>query len=477
VSHKTVGAPLALVRTGRLLLVAEGEGGLSLVDVGVPRSPRTLARLSLAGEPNALALDGRWVYVASGTAISAVDISEPSRPAATWTMRFDGNGERLALAERTVYVALGEGGVVLADVGNAAQAAVSERIETGARARSVRVANGIAVVGTERGIDVWDVRGRPRLVSSFERSGGVSDVVLSEDGRIAYLAAGGVEVVDVASGRLLGRWLGIAFPSALALGGNRLAVAALEEGVVVLDVSNPASPVETRRFPTDGSARTVCYDGETLFAGAGSTLLVFDGTREVGRWDAGFDVRSLAARGGFLFACGETTLAGWDARDVARPTLLSRVRGLDWAEGIALLGDKVVVSDRFGLRLYRRTDAGAPLAVRDEIPNLPEGTETFLSPFRNRLGQNYPNPFNPETWIPYQLAEASPVTVRIYDATGRLVRELDLGVQEAGGHVTRDRAAYWDGRNELGETVASGVYYYEFRAGEYVKTQRMLILK
>lgn len=96
---------------------------------------------------------------------------------------------------------------------------------------------------------------------------------------------------------------------------------------------------------------------------------------------------------------------------------------------------------------------------------------------RTLVGANYPNPFNPETWIPYQLAEESPVTLRIYDASGRLIRHLDLGVQSAGGYVTRDRAAYWDGRNELGETVASGVYYCQFRAGEYVKTQRMLLLK
>lgn len=96
---------------------------------------------------------------------------------------------------------------------------------------------------------------------------------------------------------------------------------------------------------------------------------------------------------------------------------------------------------------------------------------------RTLVGANYPNPFNPETWIPYQLAEESPVTLRIYDASGKLVRHLDLGVRSAGGYVTRDRAAYWDGRNELGETVASGIYYYQFRAGEYVKTQRMLLLK
>ena len=96
---------------------------------------------------------------------------------------------------------------------------------------------------------------------------------------------------------------------------------------------------------------------------------------------------------------------------------------------------------------------------------------------RTMAGQNYPNPFNPETWIPYQLTEDAEVTLRIYDAGGSMVRTLDLGRQPAGGHVGRDGAAYWDGSNETGEQVASGMYFYEFRAGAYSQVRRMVILK
>jgi hypothetical protein len=80
-------------------------------------------------------------------------------------------------------------------------------------------------------------------------------------------------------------------------------------------------------------------------------------------------------------------------------------------------------------------------------------------PAQNQLLQNYPNPFNPETWIPYQLSEDSPVSVSIYDTTGKLIRTLSLGFQSAGFYNSRERAAYWDGRNELGERVASGIYF------------------
>lgn len=98
-------------------------------------------------------------------------------------------------------------------------------------------------------------------------------------------------------------------------------------------------------------------------------------------------------------------------------------------------------------------------------------------PAETALLHNYPNPFNPETWIPYQLAHAADVTFTIYDTQGVLVRQLDLGYQQAGYYTNRTRAAYWDGRNHLGEAVGSGVYFYHLRAGDYSTLRKMVILK
>jgi hypothetical protein len=100
-----------------------------------------------------------------------------------------------------------------------------------------------------------------------------------------------------------------------------------------------------------------------------------------------------------------------------------------------------------------------------------------LTPKETGLLPNYPNPFNPETWIPYHLARASDVTLAIYDTAGAMVRQLDLGHQPAGFYTDRSRAAYWDGRNRNGELVASGIYFYQFRAGDYTATRRMVIVK
>ena len=98
-------------------------------------------------------------------------------------------------------------------------------------------------------------------------------------------------------------------------------------------------------------------------------------------------------------------------------------------------------------------------------------------PKQNQLLQNYPNPFNPETWIPYQLSEDSPVSVSIYDTTGKLIRTLSLGFQSAGFYNSRERAAYWDGRNALGERVASGIYFYQLTTPSFQQTRRLVILK
>ena len=98
-------------------------------------------------------------------------------------------------------------------------------------------------------------------------------------------------------------------------------------------------------------------------------------------------------------------------------------------------------------------------------------------PKKTALFANYPNPFNPETWIPYQLAKPAEVTVSIHTADGKLVRTLALGQLPAGAYQDKDRAAYWDGKNEQGESVASGVYFYTLKAGDFSATRKMLIRK
>ena len=98
-------------------------------------------------------------------------------------------------------------------------------------------------------------------------------------------------------------------------------------------------------------------------------------------------------------------------------------------------------------------------------------------PEKTQLLANYPNPFNPETWIPYELATDTDVRITIYNTQGVVIRSLQFGHQSAGYYTGRDRAAYWDGRNALGEQVASGLYFYQLETDEMSLMWKMVILK
>ena len=115
-------------------------------------------------------------------------------------------------------------------------------------------------------------------------------------------------------------------------------------------------------------------------------------------------------------------------------------------------------------------------AFRQGIANL-ERLLASLIPQETALLANYPNPFNPETWMPFQLAIAAEVSISIYAANGKMIRTLALGHQAAGIYHNRNRAAYWDGKNSVGESVASGVFFYTLKAGDFTATRKMLILK
>ena len=127
-----------------------------------------------------------------------------------------------------------------------------------------------------------------------------------------------------------------------------------------------------------------------------------------------------------------------------------------------------VESDTLNYQVTPEDLANAVLSIRLDSIGQPKLTQ---------LLQNFPNPFNPETWIPYQLETSADVTLQIYDTSGAIVRTLDLGFKGQGFYTTRSRAAYWDGRNNLGEQVASGIYFYSLHTPDFSATRKMLILK
>ncbi|RKU25396.1 hypothetical protein C6497_16175 [Candidatus Poribacteria bacterium] len=127
-----------------------------------------------------------------------------------------------------------------------------------------------------------------------------------------------------------------------------------------------------------------------------------------------------------------------------------------------------IISEKYMVRVTPDSLTNAVLSV-----NL----DRIGQPNKDQLLQNYPNPFNPETWIPYQLSVAAPVSISIYDTTGGLVRTLSIGYQAEGFYHNQGRAAYWDGKNALGERVASGIYFFQLTTPSFQQTRRLIIVK
>ena len=146
---------------------------------------------------------------------------------------------------------------------------------------------------------------------------------------------------------------------------------------------------------------------------------------------------------------------------------------------VAQVGDTLEVSVQSSKSLIRAKPLRHTVTPTDVKSNRIILSEliAYEVPTKTALLLNYPNPFNPETWIPYQLADGEVVTLRIYDARGALVRRMEMGHQLAGYYTNRERAAYWDGRNESGESVASGLYFYQLGTPSFRQLKRMLIVK
>lgn len=188
-----------------------------------------------------------------------------------------------------------------------------------------------------------------------------------------------------------------------------------------------------------------------------------------------------AREGSFLKsnAEGRSTLFLSNKQDSEGSILLSSciindTQGVSGSGLIATMKFRLLGKDPGFVSIYQPSVVDA----NDRINELPDASFTIQAiPKQTLLLPNYPNPFNPETWIPYQLSSDSDVSIEIYNLNGQLVRSLKLGYKQAGFYINKENAAYWDGKNESGESISSGIYFYTIRTGDYVSTRKMTILR
>ena len=272
---------------------------------------------------------------------------------------------------------------------------------------------------------------------------------------------------------------------------------------------------------SDGFGTSVAMSGDTVVVGApladtdrgkdAGAAYVF--VRDGGGWKQEAKLSSSDAKKadqfGFSVAvAGHSVIVGAKTRDESEPGSgaaysFARSDGvweqkrkvvpddpgqkINYGAWVALSGNTVIVSAHNGPNDGPEWGKGHAVHIYNGTEDLeivpfsvdPTGlaVTTFGKIRRTALLQNFPNPFNPETWLPYRLAADAPVNFRIYNVRGQQIRELDLGVQKAGDYLSREAAAYWDGRDEVGQNVSSGVYFYSLQADTFRATRRMLILK
>jgi len=300
--------------------------------------------------------------------------------------------------------------------------------------------------GEDRTVRLWDVAGKKEIAVIRGHANPVSTIVFSPDGKM--IASGhrdgdGVHLWDIAGQKEIAAF-GRAFYGVASVefspGGKILAIAE----------STDTNLFQCSLWDVAEQKDITLLKGYTNFAFSpdGNTLAL------VGGW-------------------GDSTVRLWD---IVKQKEIAVLEGHTWATAVAFSPDgKMLASGRRDgtIMLWGVKQPSPDVAVEPEGKRL-----TTLGGFKDTmLLQNYPNPFNPDTWIPFELANESDVILRIYDAKGRLVREISFLRKPAGSYIQKEYAIHWDGKNKSGERVTSGVYFYTLQTGDFKKTKKMTVAK
>jgi hypothetical protein len=497
------------VADGYAYLIDENFG-IMVFDVSEPLAPAYAGQVSGSGRGGILAAGGR-LYSGSQPGLMVFSLDDPASPAPLCAVNSTGDAAALVLAGDYVYAAIPERAQIdiIDCVPPAEPAPLDELVFTSYPCDVDLAADGFAYVACNfEGLAIVDARDPAALVLEGYVPGLTRALETEIQGQLAYVAAGddGFKIVDISQpdgAHVVGGLPQFGYTQALNVAGDRAYVASAEE-LRVVDVSVPSAPVVLGILVTPYRITGVCVlvPGARLLLADSIQLLLVDieQAEPAVIQELPLPVRSLVLAGDLLCALGDPGLwtfrvepdgaltplgslplpgyptngsirdgigyfanngGGLQIVDLSEPDLPITVGSIPrWPAGAVAGAEALFVADFSGLASY-------PLhGTATGTPGAPASAE------QPALLASYPNPFNPSTLLAYRLPAPCALRLTVHDAQGRLLRCLAEGRQEAGEH-----SVAWDGRDERGRPLPSGVYFARLEAAGEIRGQRLILLK
>lgn len=479
----TPGLTSSIYRQQDFLYLTDIHAGFHIVNIVNPFKPVLVASHPTVGSANSLVLwqtetSDEYAYIADGLGgIQTFDITNPYSP--KWLTQYDAGGKAYDLDITNngsrIAVAHGDGGLKVIELsdpytGRMLQEIRSIKEELGTIC--VSIDKDLAFIGLEDGMEVINIISGDTLAEiNTEHPVFAIDLI----GDYAYLCAGSLVVVDISrielsriisNRKLNGSAYKIDHNSTHAF------IAALEGGLHILDISNPSQPRPIHHYQTEGAATNVTISDDHIYildTHIGVQKLEnrnHDNLKVISTYEGTTIPIVAKVKDDLLFLLDVESL-----QVIHTDTMLRERRYTQFHVPADLLvtDNAIYIADLYQLNIYQIDTKLSNLGVedyREDDLSFRDLSQRSL----NQLLQNYPNPFNPETWIPISLATKTDFSLSIHDEKGHIVAFKEYGTHSEGKHIL-----YWDGRNTSNEKVASGIYFYTIKAGDFKATRKMVI--
>ena len=469
------------------LYITDRQTGLHIINLDNVQNPRLVSSHPTVGYAENVALmhsfsdEKTYAYVADGKhGIQTLDVTNPNKP--LWINHYNTSGYANAVdvvteKDKTIIaIANGQDGLKIAEMTSPYSGKITKEIrsisgEQGAL--SVKLHQNYAYVGTDIGMDVVNID-TGEMLTHIATANPVWDIGIIKNH--AYLCTESLLVVDITvpeQSRIVSdrRVSGTAYK--LDHNDTHVYIASLEGGVNILEITEAALPRPISNYRTVGTATNVALDGKNLYVldnRIGVLKLDIQNQTQPTLLSEYTDTKipiHAVTKGNFLYLLDIDSLQIIDTRTMHRQTRYIQSQP---TTSLAANQSSLYITSQYQLNMYRIQTDASNLAVEELAYELRQNTTLFTVDSQNQLLQNYPNPFNPETWIPFSLTKGVDVSLLIYDTKGHIILQETLGYQPSGKHIT-----YWDGRNSMGEPVASGIYFYTLSAGDFTSTRKMIL--